>query len=240
MQYRFCEDFNANGTCDAGEIFRDWTESPNAVANPASPERLLMNARCSAAAPNGCTGAAQAFLDVVLPGFPAAAYLGTPAATSFSGNRFEVVGGVPNPNATQTCAGAGGVLKRDCFEWLPVTPSSRYDVADRLVPAATAGNTWTGAGGLFDTMSCAAASIACADSDGDGKCEFDTTGAGASQAGLLSIWLVREDTGSWNEVGSCTRVLDGPPPYPPPCHPYSRDTDMRTPVGPVCAPYPAP
>ena len=181
-----------------------------------------MNVRCNAAPPNSCSGAAQASLAITIPGVPASSgYLGIPMAATFGGL------GTDSP---QTCAGTGGVRRSNCFEWLPTTPTSKYDLAQRTVSVTTGSNTWTGAGGLFDTASCAGTALACTDSDADGKCEFNTTAVGAPTAVLLQIWLVREDQGSWNEIGSST--LAGAP--------YSRDTDMRTAVNPVCAPYPAP
>ncbi len=221
LEYRFCEDFNSSNGCDTGEVFRDWSENPTATANPAYTGKILMNVRCNAPQPNACTGSAQASLQVNIPVSPTNGYLGIPMSATFAGARNS---------GAMTCAGTAGVNRGDCFEWLPSAGQSKYDLASRLVPVTNLSNAWTGAGGLFATMTCRGTARSCTDSNGNGKCEFNTAGLSGPTTTQLSVWLVREDTGSWNEIGSVTRAGV----------PYSRDTNMRTAGAPVCAPYPAP
>jgi hypothetical protein len=117
------------------------------------------------------------------------------------------------------------VSPKNCFEWSPVNQTSQYDVATKqAIPDATvSGPSWLGPGGYFDTFACAQSMQACTDSDGDGLCEFDTTPEGNPAPGTLDLWLVRQDVGSWQELGSTN--LSGS---------ITRDTRMISDGGPVC------
>lgn len=196
LQYRYWVDANSDGTTQPSEILRDFLEDPRATAASSCEETIRMTARCSAPAPNGCTVGSTATLDVHVGG----------RAGGIDTLSFD-----PNKNR---------------LEWLPLNPTSQYDVATKQGVAASAvpAAAWLGVGGYFDTFACRQNAMACVDSDGDGRCEYDTASDGAPSVGTLDLWLVRQNEGSWGELGSTG--LTGPT--------VTRDTRMIDDGTPIC------
>jgi hypothetical protein len=103
----------------------------------------------------------------------------------------------------------GTVPNKNLLEWERINPTALYDIVTKQnisTNTVPAGN-WLNPGGYFDTMDCGGASATtgnaqtCTDSDGDNLCQFDITNDGTPAADTMDIWIVRETTGSWNEIG---------------------------------------
>lgn len=194
LQYRYWVDTNADGTAQPSEILRDFSDDPKATASSACEETIRLSVRCSAPAPNNCT---------------------TVEATL----------------AVQVGGRAGGVddlvfgADKNHIEWGALNQTSLYDVATKQgIPGSTvSAASWLGAAGYFDTFSCRGNGVAC-NAGVSGRCTYGTASDGAPAVGTLDLWLVRQNMGSWQEVGATG--LTGPV--------VTRDTRMVDDGTPVC------
>jgi hypothetical protein len=65
LQYLYCADANANGTCEAAEVLRSWTDNPSIVLAPTATTDYLVDVRCATAP--GCHAYASKRVQVFCP-----------------------------------------------------------------------------------------------------------------------------------------------------------------------------